>query len=322
MKSLFTSVLSALMASTLALVLGHAQSPLASGPTFEVASVKANKSSGGRRGLGMQPGGRFNAENVPVRLLIQNAYRVQPNQLIGGPGWLDSDRFDIVAKADPALMTPPPGGPGSGPSAVDLMVRALLADRFKLVVHTETREQDIYALVLARPDGKLGPQLKPVSDECAAMIAARRGGPPRGERGAPPPPPPPGPPQPGEKVPCGSMMMGPGNLNSGGLGMQQIAQALSQASGTGGPMSAGGRMVQDKTGLTGMYEFALQWTPDQLPGGRGFDGGGPPPGFPGIDPNGPSLLTAVQEQLGLKLESRKAPVDVLVIDRIEHPTED
>src|SRR5262245_35535446 len=112
---------------------GRAQSQEAtSGPTFEAASVKANKSGGGMVGLGMQPGDRYNATNVPLRLLIQNAYQIQPSQLIGAPGWLESDRFDIVAKADPALMGPPPGGPGSGPAPLQLMVRALLADRFKL----------------------------------------------------------------------------------------------------------------------------------------------------------------------------------------------
>ena len=294
----------------------------AGGPTFEVASVKQNKSGGGLIGLGMQPGGRYTATNVPLRLLIQNAYQIQPNQLVGAPGWLDTDRFDIVAKADPALLTPPPGGPGSGPAAVQLMVRALLADRFKLTVHNETRDLPIYALVLARSDGSLGPQMKPISAECATMLATRRGGPGPGGRGGPGPggpPPPPAPPQPGEKIPCGQTMLGPGTLRSGGAGMAQITQMLSQA---GGPMAQStGRLVQDKTGLTGQYEFELQWTPEpgQGPLGRGGD---LPPGFPVPDPNGPSLFTAIQEQLGLKLDARRAPVDVIVIDKVEHPTDD
>ena len=115
---------------------------------------------------------------------------------------------------------------------------------------------------------------------------------------------------------CGQAMFGPGNLKSGGTPMAQITQMLSQAA---GPLSQSvGRIVQDKTGLTGVYEFELRWTPEQLPVGRGD----PPPGFPGIDPNGPSLFTAIQEQLGLKLDARRAPVEVLVIDRVEHPTED
>src|SRR5439155_20196322 len=187
--------------------------------------------------LGMEPGGRYVATNVPLRLLIQNAYQIQPFQLIGASGWIDSERFDIVAKADPALLGPPPGGPGSGPAPIQSMLRNLLADRFKLVVHAETRELPIYALVLARTDGRLGPQLKPVSEECAAQIAARGRGA-RGTASAPgnglgrgpggPPPLPPGPPQPGDKAPCGSNMFGPGVLRSGGASLAQIAQTLSQ----------------------------------------------------------------------------------------------
>ncbi len=292
-----------------------AQGPAAgAAPTFEVASVKQNTSGSGLVMLGMQPGGRYQATNVPLRFLIRNAFQIQDSQLVGAPGWVDSDRFDIIAKADPSLLGPPPGGPGSGPAPVQLMLRALLADRFKLAIHTETRELPVYALVLARKDGKLGPQLTPVSAECASTLAARRGGPPRGGPGGPDgrgpagPPGPPPLPQPGEKMPCGSSRLGPGDFSSGGLAMPQLAQSLSQLV---------NRIVQDKTELTGTYEANLKWTPDQLPQGRDL-----PPGFPAIDPNGPSIYTAVQEQLGLKLDSQKAPVDVLVIDRVEHPTED
>ena len=92
--------------------------------------------------------------------------------------------------------------------------------------------------------------------------------------------------------------------------MTQLADTLS---------TWAGRIVVDRTGLTGSYDIDLTWTPEQLPQGRGGD---LPPGFPAIDPNGPSIFTAVQEQLGLKLDSTKGPVDVLVIDRLEHPTED
>ncbi len=179
------------------------------------------------------------------------------------------------------------------------MMRALLADRFKLAVHTESRELPIYALTLARRDGKTGSQLRPAAVDCVAMFAARgRGGPP------------PAPPQPGERPPCG-MRLGPGNLSGGGVTMAQLSTTLSQFV---------QRVVVDRTGLTGNFDIDLTWTPDQLPQGRGE----PPPGvqLPPIDPNGPSIFTAVQEQLGLKLDSQRGPVDVLVIDRVEQPTED
>jgi uncharacterized protein (TIGR03435 family) len=256
---------------------------------------------------------------VTLGLLLGQAYRLQGGrgggpgsanpQILNAPGWVNSDRFDIVAKAD-ANMTP---------DQFPELLKSLLVERFKLAAHTESREFQVFALVLARSDGKLGPGLRPASAECAAMIAARgRGVPPPGAGG----PGGPGgqgglargpiaPPQPGEPMPCGMMRMGPGSLAAGGAPLAQLATSLT-------PWV--NRIVMDKTGLTGPYEVDLQWTPEQLPGGRGDL----PPGvqLPPIDPNGPSIFTAVQEQLGLKLDSTKAPVDVLVIDHVEQPTED
>jgi uncharacterized protein (TIGR03435 family) len=168
-----------------------------------------------------------------------------------------------------------------------------------LILHREDKEMPIYSLIVARPDGKLGSQLKPSSTDCAAMMAAARG------RGAPPPPPP------GERMPCG-MRMFPGNLSGGSSSMAQLTNVLARFV---------NRTVVDQTGLTGNYDLDLQWTPDQLPQGRGDLPPGAP-ALPSIDPNGPSIFTAVQEQLGLKLESTKGPVSVVVIDRVEHPTED
>jgi len=268
--------------------------------TFEVASVKANKSGDNRIGIGFQPGGRFRATNVPLRELISAAYGTpQPLpafQITGGPKWIESDRFDIVAKA-PGDPQPGPNGP---PTAMFAMLRTLLADRFQLILHRESKEMAIYALVLARADGKLGPQLKPAATDCAAMMAAARG------RGAPTPPP-----APGERMPCG-MRMFPGNISGGSSSIAQLTNVLARFV---------NRTVVDQTGLAGNYDLDLQWTPDQMPQGRGD----PPPGapaLPSIDPNGPSIFTAVQEQLGLKLESTKGPVSVVVIDHVEHPTED
>jgi bla regulator protein BlaR1 len=263
---------------------------------FEVASVKRNASGNNFVQLGGDPGGRFTATNVPLKLLIRQAYQLQDSQIVGGPNWINTDRFDIIAKAPGPLALPAPGG---SPGPFQLMMRALLADRFKLAVHTESRELPIYALTLARRDGKTGSQLRPAAVDCVAMFAARgRGGPP------------PAPPQPGERPPCG-MRLGPGNLSGGGVTMAQLSTTFSQFV---------QRVVVDRTGLMGNFDIDLTWTPDQLPQGRGE----PPPGvqLPPIDPNGPSIFTAVQEQLGLKLDSQRGPVDVLVIDRVEQPTED
>jgi uncharacterized protein (TIGR03435 family) len=263
------------------------------GPSFEVASVKTNTSGDQRVMIQTPPGGRFTATNVPLRNLIVLAYRLQNFQLIGGPDWIRSERFDIVAKAEGNL---PPFTPSGPPEPLLGMVRTLLAERFKLVVHHETRELPIYALVVARTDGKLGPQLHPAVVDCEAAALRARGGPP------------PGPP-PGERPTCG-MRIGPGQMMAGGTPLSQFVNPLSQFV---------QRTVIDRTGLTGAFDFDLSWTPDQLPQGP------PPPGappLPPIDPNGPSIFTALQEQLGLKLDAQRGPVDVIVIDRAERPTED
>jgi uncharacterized protein (TIGR03435 family) len=187
------------------------------------------------------------------------------------------------------------------------MLRALLADRLKLKVHTESREMPIYALVLARSDGNLGPQLKKAAIDCGAIGAARGRGPApapgapdaRGPANALPP----------DVMRCG-MRIGPGNVMAGGVVLPQFANTLAILV---------GRIVVDRSGLTGNFDIDLQFTPEQMPA---FGPAGPPPGAPPVDPNGPSIFTAIQEQLGLKLEATKGPVDVLVIDHVEHPTED
>lgn len=288
----------------------------AAGPAFEAASIKPNKSGDGRMMNIMQPGGRYSATNVTLGMLLGQAYRLQGGrgapgaanpQILNAPDWINSDRFDIVAKMESNL----------GPDQFPDVLKGFLIDRFKLAAHTETRDFPIYALALARSDGKLGPSLKPASAECAAMIAARgRGGASRGgPDGAVPGGPGRGPilpPAPGEPMPCGMMRMGRGNLAGGGAPISQLANSLT---------SVVNRIVADRTGLTGVYEFSLTFTPEQMPQG-GPPPGGAPFGEPPIDPNGPSVFTAVQEQLGLKLESTKGPVDVLVVDHVEHPTED
>ena len=127
-----------------------AQEPAAGPLQFEVASVKPNKSGGGAIQIGIQPGGRLQASNVTLRELIRIAYQVQPFQIVGGPSWVNTDRFDIAAKAEAEFppAAPVPGGP---PGVPQRMVQGLLLDRFKLTVHTETREMPIYDLTLCAP---------------------------------------------------------------------------------------------------------------------------------------------------------------------------
>ena len=299
-SGLFVTAAALVVAAGLA---AQSPQPPAGGPAFEVASIKPNTSGDGRVMMQNQPG-RYIATNVSLRLLIRNAYQLQDFQITGGPGWVSSDRFDINAKVPDEFRGMAPPAPGSGPSPLGPMIRALLAERFKLVVHNETKDAPIYALVLARSDGKLGPALKKSETDCAATFGA---GPGRG-RG---PMPPPGPPQPGESIPCG-IRIGPGNLLMGGSPLSQFANSLGNFT---------GRIVLDRTGLTGDYDINLTWTPDQM---AQRPPGAPDPLINGatVDPNGPSLFTAVQEQLGLKLDSQRGSVDVLVIDRAEKPVEE
>ena len=268
-------------------------------PSFEVASVKPNKTGDGRVMMANQPGGGLVVTNVPLSLLLTFAYQLQDFQIIGAPDWIRNERFDIVAKATVERPeNPAAGAPGNAPR---LMLQSLLAERFKLATHPETRPLQIYALVLARPDGKLGPQLRASTVDCAAMRGRGRG--PGGPSG------PPGPPLVGERPACG-MAMRPGGIISGGTPISQMTGPLSQAV---------HRVVVDRTGLKGNFDIDLTWTPDQIPQGP------PPPGappLPAIDPKGPSIFTALQEQLGLKLESETGPVDVLVIDHVEQPAPD
>ena len=280
--------------------LAQVRQPEGEGAKFEVASVRPNSSPDDRKTMiGAQPGGRFNAVNVPVSLLIRSAYRLQEFQLVGGPDWITTERFDIIAKADREFPVPTPDGP---PSPAQYMLRSLLQERFKLVVRREMREMAIYALVRARPDGKLGPELKLSTADCEALGAARRGGGP------------PQPPKPGERPVCG-IRMGFGELAGGGFPLSSLASSLVQTV---------QRTVVDKTGLSGNFDFYVRWTPERLPPRPAGVPADQPIRMNGleIDPNGPSIFTALQEQLGLKLEPARGPVEVLVIDHVERPTPD
>jgi uncharacterized protein (TIGR03435 family) len=258
-------------------------------PTFEVVSVKPSTGPTGERG---QPGGRYTATRT-VRFLIADAFffgtPLEMSRVVGGSEWIDSDRYEINAKGE---WQPTPTGP---PRELFLMIRSMLEDRFKLKTHPETRELPIYELVLARADGRFGAGLHKSDVDCDAVFAARRGGAPPPPRLGPMDPP-----------PC-ALMGGPARIISGGVPMEQLATNLAMHV---------ERPVVDKTGLSGRFEFNFAFTPEQMPDGA------PPPGVPPIDPNGPGIFTALQEQLGLKLVPAKAKTDVIVIDGVERPTPD
>jgi uncharacterized protein (TIGR03435 family) len=268
---------------------------------FEVASVKQNRS--GDLGLGFDLPGtrRFTATNVPLRDLIRFAFDVDDTRLVGGPDWIKSDRFDIVATSDQDIPTWTPAGP---PSMLLSMLRSLLKERFQLATRTETRELPVYALVMARTDRTLGPRASVSTVDCAAMLSGRSGP-------QPPPASPSDPPQ------CG-MRIGPGQMLLGGVPMSQFATVLAQFA---------RRLVVNRTELAGNFNLQLSWTPQamRLGGPPPPDGAAPapvPPPLPPPDPNGASLFVSIQEQLGLKLEPSRAPVDVVVIDHVERPTPD
>jgi len=287
MKRLSIGVLSAVALA----VTARAQTPVRL-PSFEVASVKENISGESRTRMTTPPGGRFVATNVVLKGLIADAFLgAQPmglTRVLGGPTWIDSARYDINAKsATPFRMSP--DGPDTD---LLLMLRSLLEERFQLAAHVETRELPIYELVVARADGKPGPALRRSDSDCEA--AMRAGGP----------PPPRGPLDP---PPC-SAMRGPARIISGGITMPRFAAMVTTILGDQG------RTVVDKTALEGRYAFTMTWTPEEMPTSQ------PPPGVPPIDPNGPSLFTALQEQLGLKLKSSRGPVEVVVIESVQRPT--
>jgi uncharacterized protein (TIGR03435 family) len=265
--------------------------PAASLPAFEAISIRPNTSPGrgGRAGGQMQPG-RFVVQNATVRVILRRAFapegRGGPNipdlfdqQVAGGPEWINEDKFDITA------TTAAP----TDPAEMRRMVQRLLADRFKLVAHWEKRELPVYVLRPARADGQLPSGVKPVSaEECARLRDIPR----------PMPPPPPG--QPAPPPPCGAIQFGPGLLLASGAPMDWLANSL-----TGIPAVTGiDRIVLNRTGLEGNYAFELKFA-------------GPQATTP--DPDRPHLLTALQDQLGIKAEAAREPVDVLVVDSIEKP---
>jgi len=254
---------------------------------FEVASIKPNATAAAGSYVGRQPGGRFRADNATLVELIEYAYQVPPFRVAGGPDWAASDRWNIVAKLE---SVPPPPRPGVADDTV-LALRALLQDRFQLEVRPQTRELPSYALLLDRSDGRLGPQLSRSTIDCAAMWSARSGGAPPANARA-----------------CG-IRGRIGSVQSVGASMREFADALSEKL---------QRQVVDRTALGGGWDFMLAFAQDPSPIAPGVlpaDTTAPP-----ADPDKPSLFTALREQLGLKLEATRAPVEVIVIDRAARPT--
>ena len=271
--------------------------PAADTPIFEAASVRPAADTG-RFGARGTPG-RFQGINLSLRRLIRQAYDIHDAQVVGGPDWIDSLGFDINATTG-----------DKPPDQMRFMMQTLLRDRFKLTFHTEKRELPIYALVVARSDGRLGSGLKRIPDGECPPPGTRRGAPPAGG----PPAAPPSPLDPNAQAPCGSLIFGPGRLLAHGVPIDQLARSI------GGlpAITAFNRIVVNETKLEGQYDFDFKWTNEFAVRG------GPPPAGPPPAPNSgdePTLVTALQEQLGLKLDARRAMVDVLVVDSAEKPGE-
>jgi uncharacterized protein (TIGR03435 family) len=294
----------ALVGLSLAGVGAQSNAPASDRPAFEVASVKPNKSRDAGRGSFVPRVDRFTQTNVTLRQLVQRAYArraFDTRQIVGGPGWIDSDRFDIIAKiedgAGSLLALYVPDGKDS-PGLAYLMLRTLLEDRFKLAVHSETRDLPIYTLMLARNDGRLGPKLVPSDIDCDRALKEQADALKKTGRPLPVPS--------GQGPPC-SRGGTPGKFIGNDISMLWLADALTEFVNRANPGSRSvTRVVVNRTGLTGNFDMTLEWTPDEL----------------STDTPGGSIFTALQEQLGLKLVPSRGPVDVLVVDRAERPGPD
>jgi bla regulator protein blaR1 len=234
----------------------RAQAQAAAPPAFDVASVKRSQPGGTRTGVGTDPG-RLTIRNASLKFCIEWAYGVKDYQ-VSGPDWLDSDRFDIVAKAGVLALE----------DRLRLMLRALLADRFKLALHRETKELPVYALTVVKDGVKI--------HEVSAGMSKSRGG--------------------------------RGHLSGQKVSMLEFADLLTR----GAPRDID-RPVIDRTGLKGVFDITLDWMPASAgPLGEAAEGRGAIEAVPG-----PDIFRALQQQLGLKLESQKGPVEILVIDHAE-----
>jgi uncharacterized protein (TIGR03435 family) len=238
-------------------------------PAFAVASVKRNDS--GSQTVSFLPStGRFNAQNATLGMLINWAYKVQDFQVIGAPGWINSEGYDVDARTD---------GTASGQDINGPMLQLLLEERFKLVVHRETKELPVYLLTPAKNGLKLS------EGKCLTLEPNSR-------------------PDPGQRQSdfCGYMVIGNNNLRATSIRMENLVDALKNIL---------RRTVIDKTGFSGNFDVTIRWRDESAPANTA------PPSTDAL----PSIFTAFEEQLGLKLESSKGPVEVLVIDSVQKPSE-
>jgi uncharacterized protein (TIGR03435 family) len=246
-------------------------------PAFEVASIKPDKSGTPMIMFRLTPDG-LNVTNSPLKMLIQQAYGVEENQVIGLPNGLTSERYDVEAKVDSSDVAKLHD---LDPHRRMRMLQPVLAERFQLKAHRETRDLPVYELILAKGGPKFH-EAKP-GDTYPNGIKG-----PDGHSGP------------------GLVWIQDGQLTCQAVAMLELTRILSQRL---------GHNVLDKTGLTGKYDLAMQWPPPEDRPGPMFDAG-----ENAAESSGPSIFTVIQEQLGLKLESHKAPVEVLVIDHVEAPS--
>jgi len=269
-------------------------------PSFDVVSIKPNRTNQGIPLVVFKPGGRMIAANVNIRQVILVAYGIENLQLVDAPDWTTSERFAIEARTSDATPT----------STIRLMLRSMLADRFNLVAHSERRELPIVALTMARADKRPGAKLRPSGPQCAPL---------RPPEGIPIPPPPPPPPPGAANAPpiriiletdeplgrrCGAMVA-PGWMSARSITMQEFTRQLTTVL---------RRPVINETELPGQFDYDVIFSPEGLGGALV----GPPPASVA---DAPSLETARRDDLGLRLDPRRGPVDVVVVDRIERPTE-
>ena len=247
----------------------------AQAPSFDVVSIKPNKSGSGSMTVGSR-GDRWVAVNATTLTLVMNAYSHETFNIVAVPAWMKSERYDVTATS--SLVNPTR-------EQYQAMVRALLAERFKLVAHTEVRELPTYRLVRASGDGAPGPRLRRTDVDCDA-IWSRPADAPRVT-------------SPVTGMPVCTARGGMGTYASSAVTMEDFARTLSYEL---------ERKVTDGTGLEGRYDLLLQFTPEERRAAGAPDEFG-------------TIFTALLEQLGLKLEARRGPVEVLVIDRVERPSE-
>jgi uncharacterized protein (TIGR03435 family) len=246
-------------------------------PEFEAASVKPAAPDVRNTAIFMPPGGRLEVINMTLKAIIENAYNIQPFQISGGPGWMDSDHYDISAKSEKPVTR----------EEILRMLQSLLSDRFRVTVRRQIKELQLYALVVARKDGKLGPRL----------IESKEGGCTE-----------PDPANPLAADPmrlCGHWMLSPDGMTLVSAPVSKMIPLLSRLL---------GRQVLDKTGLAKNFDINIEWDPDQ------FQAMQLPRDGQRRDSNSPAIFTVFREQLGLEFKTQKGPVEVFVVERAEKPS--